>query len=392
MHSGTVISDPTVYNTKGIYRVGQQVYTNKLEACLALNRLDDRHHLHWDYHEEAFDRHDWSVEPAASITDLYRARAQQIRDNYDHVTIMYSGGADSHTVLMSFLDNNIPVDEVFVHGAFKAEASRIQDLGWDQSPGYYTREHFLVAKPRLQALAKKHNFKVTVWDYTDLVIDRLDDWDWFSDIGTNPSPDSLMRDQLHTACGHNHYLEDRGRSVAFVWGVDKPRMLRDDHNVYFVFLDVQMTISAGSKALAWERDEYFYWGANFPLIPIKQSHLLYQYMKLHHRFDLIPHISLPARMSPDPEFNHITKLIVYPNWPIDTWQIQKPRRDVNDEYASWFFDTAPEKKIQRWHGGIKDMERLLGARHFNGGSVWNGLRGCYSKMYRIGPVTAPVDQ
>ena len=31
---------------------------------------------------------------------------------------------------------------------------------------------------------------------------------------------------------------NKGKKVGFVYGVDKPRLLRDDANIYFAFLDV----------------------------------------------------------------------------------------------------------------------------------------------------------
>ena len=53
-----------------------------------------------------------SKEPKESWEELLRQRALQIRQHYDYVRLWYSGGADSHTVLLTYLKNKIPLDEI----------------------------------------------------------------------------------------------------------------------------------------------------------------------------------------------------------------------------------------------------------------------------------------
>ena len=59
-----------------------------------------------------FNIFDWSKEPTESWKELKKQRAQHIRDNYDYVVLYFSGGSDSTTVLNSFYDNNIYIDEI----------------------------------------------------------------------------------------------------------------------------------------------------------------------------------------------------------------------------------------------------------------------------------------
>lgn len=113
--------DNYLYNHKGLYKVGNKAFTNKLEACLALNNIPGDHQIHWDYHDDVYKRAQWLHEPPVSIDELYKQRAIQLREQYDHLVLFYSGGADSHTILQTFINNNIKIDEVFVYGAFKAE-------------------------------------------------------------------------------------------------------------------------------------------------------------------------------------------------------------------------------------------------------------------------------
>jgi hypothetical protein len=381
------------YNHKGIYRVGNHTYANKLAACLELNAINHDlktgHQLHWDYHEHAFDQAQWQQEPPVAIKDLYRERALQLRENYDHLVLFYSGGADSHTILNTFVTNNIHLDEIFLYGAFKAEEKINQKLGWSRNPGYFTREVAYIAKPMLERLQNTHKFKITVWDWTDRTIEALNNPDWFWDVGTRFAPDAVPRQYLHEAFRHNDRFEGKGKKVAFIFGVDKPRLFRDDTSVYFAFIDTMLTTAVGNNSdihgRYWENDEYFYWTPNLPAIPIKQAHLIYNYLKQHNRLHELTHVNNKNQFHMA-DYYHMIHPIIYPDWNNSTWQIKKSTNSVTDEFGQWFFDLAPDHSKKQWRNGILQMERLIGQRHFNDQTVWQGLVGCYSKLYRIGAV------
>jgi len=65
--------------------------------------------------DSRFETARWDVEPDHTIQELHRQRAEQIRQSYDYVILYFSGGADSITVLNSFINNNIPIDEIVVY-------------------------------------------------------------------------------------------------------------------------------------------------------------------------------------------------------------------------------------------------------------------------------------
>jgi hypothetical protein len=92
----------------GFYKVGDLKFYSKLQA------LEMQQHTNicptWHFNESTFKSIDWSIEPKESLSELYKKRAQQIREKYDYIVLWYSGGADSHNVLMSFVKNNIFID------------------------------------------------------------------------------------------------------------------------------------------------------------------------------------------------------------------------------------------------------------------------------------------
>ena len=91
-------------------------------------------HPHWDFNESVFSSYDWTVEPNESIADLYRQRAQQLRDKYDYIVLMFSGGADSTTVLRSFLDNDIKLDEAVSYMSYDATGNKDHFFNAEISP------------------------------------------------------------------------------------------------------------------------------------------------------------------------------------------------------------------------------------------------------------------
>lgn len=377
------------FSNKGLYCVGDQKYANKIDACLELNRIGGNHHLHWDYHDEVFSKVPWLHEPPISLQEIYKNRAMQLREQYDHVVLFYSGGADSETMLNAFVNNNIKFDEIFIYGAFDIEKNALSRFGTDATPGYYTREYYLHVEPRLKELQKTHKFKITMWDWGNKVIETLDsNPDWFYDVGARLAPDAIPRQFMHEVFRHNDVYEEKGKRAAFVFGVDKPRLFRDDTSVYLAFIDQQMTTGVGNSndihGKTWENDEFFYWTPNMPELVVKQAHMIYNYLKRTNGFQQLTHKNQLASFHL-PDYYQMIHPIIYPSWD-NRWQVKKPTSPVKDETCRWFFTDTPEKTQKRWWEGLSELERLIGQRWFNDFSVHNGLVGCYSYFYKIGPI------
>jgi hypothetical protein len=117
----------TYQDKMGVYRVGDLSFHSKLEAIEMHAKTGI--HPHWDFNEAVFSSYDWTKEPDASILELYRQRAQQLRDQYDYVILNYSSGADSQTVLDAFINNDIKLDEVvsFVNYRATADNNNVQN-------------------------------------------------------------------------------------------------------------------------------------------------------------------------------------------------------------------------------------------------------------------------
>ena len=78
----------------GYYTVGSEKFFSK---PLALTRATETNQFpEWNFSNEIFGAQDWTITPAINIRELYRIRAQQLRDQYDYIRLEFSGGGDSN--------------------------------------------------------------------------------------------------------------------------------------------------------------------------------------------------------------------------------------------------------------------------------------------------------
>jgi hypothetical protein len=95
------------------YQVGNFKTTNKLTAIEQANGNLDQVKFYFNDDDQL--RYDWTVEPEEDIDELVNQRVREIRDQYGYVSLWYSGGFDSQTILDSFVHQNIRLDEVVIY-------------------------------------------------------------------------------------------------------------------------------------------------------------------------------------------------------------------------------------------------------------------------------------
>ena len=96
---------------RGFYQVGNKIFTNKMLAMYEASTA--KLEVKFNFHDEVYSKIDWEKRPTGTLKELYKHRAQQLRDEYDYITINFSGGPDSRNVLNSFISNGIKIDEIY---------------------------------------------------------------------------------------------------------------------------------------------------------------------------------------------------------------------------------------------------------------------------------------
>ena len=97
-------------NKFGYFTVGDNHTYSRFEASQISQRTGQT--VKWYLNDIYYNSFDWTKEPIDDIQTLYKKRAESLRDRYDYLVLMYSGGIDSCNMLHAFIDNNIKLDEI----------------------------------------------------------------------------------------------------------------------------------------------------------------------------------------------------------------------------------------------------------------------------------------
>lgn len=368
----------------GVYRVGDLKFHSKLQAIETMQKTGI--HLHWDFNEAVFSSYDWKQEPVDSLSDLYRRRAQQLRDQYDYIVLCYSGGADSDNVLHSFVDNDIQIDEV---------VSLFDGTGDQDS--WLNEEIYKTAAPTVTELQQKQNFCYRVVDLTAIQLDyfsqNINRYDWIYQMSMAWTPNCVSRENWPMRIPEWAGMIDAGRKVCILWGLDKPRILHINGKFCVRFLDLLDT-AATAKSMAGQQpyfDELFYWTPDLPEITIKQSHVVKKY--LQGDVTQLPHVSLNKS---DVVFKeHQGKKywlsqdglhgLIYPNWQSGRIVCGKPSSIIFSNRDAWFFNLQEEHPTRKvWSMGIEKLWKTLPDYWKNNpNDISRGVKNCISIDYYL---------
>jgi hypothetical protein len=347
----------------GFYQSGGFKTYSRFEAVEESVRSGLR--LHWNFNDEIYSCLDWTQEPKESLGELYRQRAQQLRDEYDYLVLWFSGGADSTNILNSFVDNDIKLDEV---------ASYVNYEATKDSYSWLNAEIYHVAAPVVDlARIKQPGLQHTVVDISqstlDYFLDRSAKFDWIYDVNTHNNPNSCGRDNIKLTVPHWRKLFDSGKKVGFIYGFDKPRLEVIDGKYYFKFrdnIDGAVNAECQRSNRSWEFNELFYWTPDMPNIPVKQSHIIKNYLKSAPEassfcFKDTGEQSDVKLMTGKWKYlkSCVLHTLIYPGWVPVLYQLKAPSLTFSPR-DTWFFnlpDSDPAKYA--WQAGLKHRWKLI---------------------------------
>lgn len=365
----------------GFYTVGSRKTYSKLEA------IDHSHAtgqtMEWHFNRAVYSSFDWQTEPDASLDSLYEARARQLREQYDYLVLWYSGGADSHNILMAFVRAGIYIDEI-------AQYHQLAAHGGDQH-SWTNREVFETSAPITQRLiasnpiysTTRHRM-VDMTEYqTEMFFDRSNTWDYFYKINSYFSPNCLSRYRFREKISDWKRIIDSGQRLCFVFGVEKPIVTKDSQGYWVHFRDGQdhgVTAWAQIQNRPGDFDEFFYWAPDMPQLPAKQAHVIRRYMEYVDQ-DHIDNVHVGRgpwvydpygrnildldQTKPLIKFKNFGKdyylsargvhRLIYPDWDPNAVVCGKPHSNMFPPRDSWL-----------WHPSAPD----IGQKYYNRGLVW----------------------
>lgn len=322
-----------IFNNSGVYKVENSLFTNKLSA--AIYATEKKKDIKWEFHDSIFENSlkNYSL-GSQNLDDLYKQRAQQLRDTYDYLVLHYSGGADSWNILNTFLKNNIKLDYIFIKWPIKAMDKNLYTPNTHNTSAVnFVSEWDYVLKKDIHWLKQSHpEIKIEIFDWLDNLKNDFFTDDLFQNINLHRYYFSNL---LRFFDGSNieKKLIDKGKKVASIFGIDKPVITEKNNQCFFYFIDTPL-LSIDKIQQTNETTEYFYWTPNFPILAIEQANRVFNYYKNNpqHRQKILSYGSIPDIanwkikdfFSKFQSKNDIAKMVIYPNWDSSRFQAEKP--------------------------------------------------------------------
>jgi len=346
----------------GYWSVNNTYFLNKSECLRYATSIKD-YNVRFHYFDNFYKNLEWHTESNESLEQLYKRRAEQLRDKYDYIVVAYSGGADSCNVIDSFLDNGIHIDEIVTSYPIGAiEKLKPYFDPNDRKASNVIFEFCEAAEPKLKEISNNHpNVKISVLDHTATSIDLISQSKLHimpvAGIGASPS----LAGHYLIAQKVREYSE-KGKTVLLT-GVDKPRMGYSPAKKKFGVWFDDITLVWGNHvndALDGFKPttEHFYYTMDMPELWQKQCQVMRRIMEpiVTAQQDLNFYNQIHFKNSQGHEVFRVHsmffKKLLYKNWTTDIFQASKPSGYFFQEHSNWFFKTnLTSNRMKEFHFG-----------------------------------------
>lgn len=260
---------------QGYYIVNDKKFLYRYNAFVEASRSGKT--IEWNFNDEVFRTTNWLKPLNRSLADLYRERAQQLRDRYDYLILSYSGGPDSDNMLQAFINNGIPIEEIWVDWPLHM----MEKINWQASTNLdhanLASEWHLNLEPRLRELRLSHpEIKIHLSDCTSQ--GRVEDAEDTS-VLVNFRGSFFYLARRRYIFDYQRDLADRGFNSAVVAGLDKPNVLIRNNNLCASFWDEGTIFKTHVTADARSVIEFFYWTPDSPYMLVNQAHEIVKFLQ-----------------------------------------------------------------------------------------------------------------
>jgi hypothetical protein len=371
----------TAHRRLGVYWSGDKPFFNKVDAFKEATSTGAS--VRWDFNDDIFSSIDWKIPIETSLPELYRQRAQQLRDKYDYVSLFFSGGVDSANVLHSFIDNNILLDEIVMFRP-KSVSTNITDMS---NANIYAEIEY-AAIPHLKEHLKDARTVVRFIDIDDIAYKYLNNDKLLTqiEIANNIYPTSLIKSLMCMTDPVWNDLYKAGKNVCHIQGTDKPYIKITDGKAYFRFLDFATFIfepmfetPETEMIRKHQFHELFYWTPDMPQLVIKQCQVVKRLYEIEAYKEALENAD---RVTQD-RMAFVIQYI-YPRHVNDIrnrFCVEKAGFTRNSGMHDWFFEKMPESVIGRYNYMASQMRTSLDYKFFV----------CVKSIYMDDPVLPEFD-
>jgi hypothetical protein len=368
----------------GYYLVGQNKFSNKTHALLESKKTG--HDLSWIFNDSVYGKIDWTVPVNVPLMELYKARALQLRQQYDYLILYYSGGADSTNVLHAFIDNNIFIDEILMWDC-EPTKSTVNDKDYSNKNYYSETKYAAMVHLNKVKNTLDPNTKITLKDFAKTGLDIISKQDnWYEDmpLGLTLSISGILRQVSEQHDVHFLRQQDTGKSTCYIMGIDKPLVCKEGNDYYAYFQDTgayhvmnPVDFAGGSDHVT---TEFFYWTPDFPEIVVKQSQLI----KAHYESKPeIQHMADKALTTHISEYRSIIHDAIYPREFCESFQVEKPSTHIRRPMDNWFWETADQRTKMNYLETIKYLGQHTDSKHMIKNNINWGIAAHRSKFYKL---------
>jgi hypothetical protein len=380
---------PKLFSKYGCWVVNNQGFLKKLDAFQYASKLGNDQ-IFFYYHNHIWENFDRSLLGKVSLKNLYKQRAEQLRDRYQYLVLHFSGGSDSFNILSTFLKNNIKLDEIVVKWPkILSEKNFYIPNDIDTSAKNALSEWDYAISPVLKKLSI-HNpeIKITIVDYTE---------NFISDRIVNNLEKKLENNYFYsnyttavffmTADTDKFDVTYKSENTGHIFGIEKPTLSYGLDGIYLHFADHAFDMLAVNPEIGIK--EPFYWSADLPILPMEQAYQCALYIASNP--SLIPFL-YNNTLASAADGNNIMKMqnkifkeILYKeSWNFNTFQAEKPDQDRHDWYR-WMYEVSDFEKARLiFLENIKDITNTIDFSLFqNKTNINNGLRKLKTKGFKI---------
>lgn len=250
-----------------VWRSNGEVYYNKFQAMV--KNKDKLDKVHFDFYDDQFLDVDWSIKDHESLESIAYRRCSQLREKFSYIKLFYSGGHDSHTMLLSFIKSNTFIDEIVIniYTYWEKKNNSLNDEYTRNHP--LNREQFRAAIPFVKKISNLlPKTKISI-EY--LSGKYLGSNDRFVNTIFQNSFDLTFDKMIH----RNMLFGRTTNNVVNLVGGEKPMLTRLDGNYYWYCPDNHVLGVTGHES----QTEMFYITPDLPELHRKQCHLMLSWIK-----------------------------------------------------------------------------------------------------------------
>lgn len=380
----------------GYYLCDNVTFESKIQACF--HSLKTNKPVDWIFNDKEFSRFDWTKEPNETLDQLYDRRSRDLREKYDYLILSYSGGADSHNILMSFIRQGLQIDELLINTLEKGWKDCTDINPANKSSYNNGAEHYLQTIPRLKELENQiPKTKITICDLTDYVHESflsVGDESWVMNKREALNPLGITRfnyiylDQVRKTF-------DRKKTIGIILGVEKPKSAIHQGKFYIRFNDRSanmVTIIDHFKDYDNSVLEYFYWSPDAVPMLIKQGHVIRRWLEENQQYQQYWDSRTTDYRTVRFYHESLLRSVMYPTtWLPTYFQVEKATKDWYSEFDDWFITGSKGSRSNDiWARGVDYIKESLSSflRYDNQLERPDGLQ-LFTKRYLIGDIRTP---